>query len=548
MSKSILSATIAATLVLLGVLAPTAGATPVNLKFEGGPVMSGYSTVEVVWKNGTSIAAAENTEGLGDFLSDVAAASGTASTTNVLSTLPEYSTSGLSTTGQVAAYRSTYLGQHQIEPTTSTKIEPAQIEKAIDAEVQGGRLPAPVLDGAGIPETIYVLVMPPDMIVCTEANACSGSTEPRSLFCSFHGSGLYGTTKYTYAEVSDISGDLHGGCGKATGQLENETTNLSDQIAQTVTDPLVGEEVFSWIDQSKGEIGDICGLEDQATDTINGHTWTVQKVWSNISNACIGGTSTFHDPTAEFTATPSANAVALSASGSSTNHIAGIPAGIASYSWDFGDGQSASGATASHAYAAGGQYTVTLTATDSLGFTAHASQRVTVSAPPATASPGGSGTAVGSTATGSADSTTGSGASGAASGGAKASIASAGAPSTTGSGGTVIVSSGQSVQCPPGGAACTVSVQAEVQPAQTAAIKKHKRHGVAVGHATLTVAPGASAKLAFKLNSAGLRLLRAHRHLLVKVTTTVRHGTEAPLESTRTIHISAPSGGHAHKR
>lgn len=50
------------------------------------------------------------------------------------------------------------------------------------------------------------------------------------------------------------------------------------------------------------------------------------------------------------------------------------------YSWTWGDGSSAStGRTASHSYAASGQYDVTLTVTDSLGATASATKSVTVS-------------------------------------------------------------------------------------------------------------------------------------------------------------------------
>lgn len=42
---------------------------------------------------------------------------------------------------------------------------------------------------------------------------------------------------------------------------------------------------------------------------------------------------------------------------------------IASYSWDFGDGATAGGATTSHGYSGGGEFTVTLTVTDDAGAT-----------------------------------------------------------------------------------------------------------------------------------------------------------------------------------
>ena len=53
---------------------------------------------------------------------------------------------------------------------------------------------------------------------------------------------------------------------------------------------------------------------------------------------------------------------------------------IESYSWNFGDGRTGSGATATHAYRAAGSFTATLTITDFFGRSASTSQQVTVGA------------------------------------------------------------------------------------------------------------------------------------------------------------------------
>ncbi|MEO8931334.1 MAG: PKD domain-containing protein [Lacisediminihabitans sp.] len=99
---------------------------------------------------------------------------------------------------------------------------------------------------------------------------------------------------------------------------------------------------------------------------------------ADISNHYAIGTGTVvnQPPTALFTSTMSNLNASFDATTSSD------PDGsIASYSWDFGDGQIGSGSTATHSYALAGPYTVTLTVTDNQGASSTVSHTVTAVAP-----------------------------------------------------------------------------------------------------------------------------------------------------------------------
>ncbi len=82
-------------------------------------------------------------------------------------------------------------------------------------------------------------------------------------------------------------------------------------------------------------------------------------------------------PTAVFTSTTDGLSASFVGSGSSD------PDGtIASYSWNFGDGQTGTGETTSHVYTTGGTYDVTLTVKDNLGAPNTVMHSVTVNAKP----------------------------------------------------------------------------------------------------------------------------------------------------------------------
>lgn len=81
-------------------------------------------------------------------------------------------------------------------------------------------------------------------------------------------------------------------------------------------------------------------------------------------------------PTADFT--PTVSDLSVSVTGAASTDADGT---IASYSWAFGDGETATGVTASHEYKNAGEYTITLTVIDDDGATGSKTATVTVKAP-----------------------------------------------------------------------------------------------------------------------------------------------------------------------
>jgi hypothetical protein len=392
--------------ILLGFAAASADATTPKLTYYGGPVVPSEQIVIVDWGPDVDSTFTDATAGDPGLFKYFASQDGT--TTDTLAVLTQYAA-----TSQFTANDVSYWGQQEItptvgaNPTTLTTVTDAQIQSNLQARINAATLPEPVDGGLG---TIYVILFPQlDKITGPEGSGTSGVD-----FCAYHNTAGTTSNPLLYAVIpdngSDNSTDGNGtaglfgsteGCGEEPNEIQNETSVLSHEFAESTNDPEIGllpdsapsiAAPVAWYDDAnnEGEVADICDTGGTSANTEYANTWFVQNLWSNVENKCEATQSHYTAPSAGTIDPPATTVAGQSAPFSTTG--ASDPSqdttsidsstygpGIASYDWDWGDSSSDStGATPDHTYSQAGQYTITLTVTDDLGFIGTTSTQVTV--------------------------------------------------------------------------------------------------------------------------------------------------------------------------
>ncbi|HET9167115.1 MAG TPA: hypothetical protein VFP11_14040 [Candidatus Angelobacter sp.] len=361
-------------------IAPAAPAGA-HLSYFGGPIISNVHVVQVLYGSGSYNAQVAGTTSptMGNFYSDL-----TGTNSGYVSLLTQYNTTISGGTNQTIG-NGTFDGLFQIVPSAGNNgstISDAQIQSELLAQITAGHLPAPVLDAAGNPNTLYMIFFPPGKTI---TQGGSNSCQPGG-FCAYHGttSTLLNGKNVLYGVHPDMQSGLcsTGGCGNA-GVFGNYTSVTSHELTEAITDADVGIATtfappLAWYDMVNGEIGDICNGQ-QGTYTANGTAYTIQLEFSNAANNCVLPPPAAAGPDFSIAASPASQTVTqgggtsytatITASGGFTGvvsfSVSGLPSG-ASASFNptsvTGSGSSTMSVSTSSTTPAG-TYTLTITGT-----------------------------------------------------------------------------------------------------------------------------------------------------------------------------------------
>ncbi len=295
-------------------LAAPAGA---HLTYFGGPVISNVHVVQVLYGSGSYNAqvAGNSTPTMGNFFSDL-------TSSGYITLLSQYSTPASGGTGQTIG-NGTFDGLFSIVPSAANNgstIDDTQIQAELLAQINGGHLPAPVLDAAGNVNTIYMIYFPPGKTITQGgSSSCVGGG-----FCAYHGttSNTLNSKNVLYGVLPDMQtgSGCSTGCGTST-TFGNYTSVTSHELTEAITDADVGIATtfaapLAWYDMTNGEIGDICNAQ-QGSYVANGTTYTIQLEFSNSANNCVLPPATA-TPNFSLSASPASLTVTQGTSGTTT--------------------------------------------------------------------------------------------------------------------------------------------------------------------------------------------------------------------------------------
>jgi len=255
------------------------------MQYYGGRVISNVKIYAVAWGTQVDPVTLNNIPG---FLSAV-------SNSDVMDWQSEFNTNinsqsgtsmGAPGTGQLVG-RGVYAGGFIISPSiSSTNLTDLQITDELSAQIKAKHLPFPDAN------TIYMTYFPRGSVIT------QGGSASCAKFCAYHGavgaSAANGLPEFYYAVYPDFSsGGCENGCGNDPVAFNNLCSASTHELIEAVTDPEVSlatgtafDKPLGWYDVNGGEVGDMCNADHDTITDVNGTTYTVQQMYSQVTGQC----------------------------------------------------------------------------------------------------------------------------------------------------------------------------------------------------------------------------------------------------------------------
>jgi hypothetical protein len=254
-----------------------------NLEYNGGPVMSGITTIDVIfWYPTASQAVAPGYNSLVlRYLSD-------SGRTSVYRNNRQYH-------GNVGAPPAgAFLGDSDV--FTDTRAYPALTLLDADIQTEVSHVQSlGVFHQSGAGHTVYFVFLAPAQNLCFDAvsNICFNN-----IFCAYHnffGSTIYAAMPYVnFVGKATDGSTVVPGCSTPTSPNNNldadsEINVMSHEQNESATDPYLN----AWFDANGNEVGDKCNFTFGTLNAIGadivvfGHDpYIVQEEWDNHRNGC----------------------------------------------------------------------------------------------------------------------------------------------------------------------------------------------------------------------------------------------------------------------
>ncbi len=240
---------------------------PATLTYRGGPLIAAVKVFAVYWGSAwaSTLPPSSGPQGVtraafDGFLSDLVGGI-------YMDLLAEYSTQN------VTIGRGSLFGSNTVGPDPASQVADTDIRTLIAGRLADGTIPP------WDPNTLYAVLLPPGVTVQISGGAASCSD-----FCGYHDAILDANGNpvayYAVLPYPGCQGCMQAQNGTLLSDFDALTSVASHEVAEAVTDPVPGS---GWYDDQQGEIGDICAWQLAAPDG-----YTVQQLWSNRHEACVG--------------------------------------------------------------------------------------------------------------------------------------------------------------------------------------------------------------------------------------------------------------------